>query len=103
LQAAFVLADAARRRGESAGLVLLTDGRANVALDGTPGRGRAAEDAEAVARLLRAAGFPGVLVDTGTRPSDAARRVAEAMGARHVGLPYADPAMIARVARDLAA
>jgi magnesium chelatase subunit D len=38
LDAAGALADAARRRGRTPFLLLLTDGRANVGSDGTPGR-----------------------------------------------------------------
>lgn len=102
LEAAYVLADAARRHGDSAGVVVLTDGGANVALDGAPGRARAAGDAHAVATRLRAARVPSLLLDTAPRPHEAARRVADAMGARYLGLPYADPHAVSRMVRDLA-
>jgi magnesium chelatase subunit D len=45
IDAAAALADAVARRGDTPVIVLLTDGRANVALDGTGGRARAEADA----------------------------------------------------------
>jgi magnesium chelatase subunit D len=94
------LASTARREGARPAVVLLTDGRANVALDGTPGRARAGEDARTTARALAAAlacaGGLAVVVDTSARagrgPGDAsdARRLADALGARYVALPHVD-------------
>jgi magnesium chelatase subunit D len=85
-------------------VVLLTDGRANVALDGTPGRARARDEAHGAARALAAvlapAGGLAVLVDTGARAgrvavdmataSPDARDLARALGARYVALPHVD-------------
>ncbi len=102
IEAAFLLADAARRRGETATVVLLTDGRANVALDGTPGRARAASDADAAARRCRAAGIACLLVDTSVQPHEAARRVAREMGARYLALPYADARAVSLAVRAAA-
>ena len=48
------LADQAAARGATPLLVFLTDGSANIAADGTPGRARATEDALAAARSLAA-------------------------------------------------
>jgi magnesium chelatase subunit D len=90
LRAALELALAAKQRGLVPHLAMLTDGRANVALDGTPGRGRAQEDALKLAQAVRYAGVPGLVVDTGNRPSEQARAIAAAMGATHLPLPRAD-------------
>ena len=68
LDAAMALADAIRRKDETPILVLLTDGRANVARDGTAGRPQAERDALAAARLVHLAGFTALLVDTSARP-----------------------------------
>ena len=51
------MAGQVRRAGAVPVLVLLTDGRANIALDGEPGRERAAADALLMARQLRADGL----------------------------------------------
>jgi magnesium chelatase subunit D len=93
------LAGAARREGARPAVVLLTDGRANVALDGTPGRARAREEAlgaaRALAAALAAAGGLAVLVDTGARAGRGAADpeaadLARALGARRVALPHVD-------------
>lgn len=88
LDAALAAADAERRRGRTPTVVVLTDGRANIARDGTAGdRGRAEADALAAARLARAAGLASVLVDTAPRPRPFARALAAEMNARYLPLP----------------
>ena len=57
IDAAAALADAVRRRGETAVVVLLTDGRANVGRNGTGGRERAMADAMSAARQLATMGL----------------------------------------------
>jgi magnesium chelatase subunit D len=96
LDAAFVLADLIRRKGQTPTVILLTDGRANVARDGGQGRPRAEEDAMSAAKQLRAAGIAGVLVDTSPRPGPLAERFAKEMGARYLPLPHADATMLSR-------
>ena len=90
IELGLALADGVRRRGGTPILVLLTDGRANIARDGSGGRDKAAEDALTVARLCRALGVAALLVDTSPRPAPKARELAEAMGAVYLPLPYAD-------------
>jgi magnesium chelatase subunit D len=102
LDAAASLAEASRRKGRSPVLVILTDGRANVARDGSPGRPRAAEDALASARALRAAGATALLIDTSPSPQPGARAVAEAMAGTYIPLPHADARDLSRVVRTAA-
>ncbi len=90
LDAAAGLAQEARRRGRTPLLVLLTDGRANIARDGKPGRPQAEADALAAATPIRQEAVPALLVDTAPRPHPFARKLAEAMGARYLPLPAAD-------------
>jgi magnesium chelatase subunit D len=90
IDAAGLLADAVRRRGQTPSIVFLTDGRGNIARDGSPGRARAEADALAAARQLNAGGFAALLLDTSPRPAPQAERLAAAMGARYRPLPYAD-------------
>jgi len=84
------LADRARRDGNDTIVVFLTDARANVARDGTPGRPAAEADARTSATLLRQLGGTTLLIDTSSRPSATAQQLAEAMGARYVALPRTD-------------
>ena len=89
LDGARELALACVRRGETPILVLLTDGRANIARDGSPGRERAGADALAAARTVRAAGLTALLVDTSPQPQPVAERLAAEMGAAYLPLPHA--------------
>ena len=89
LEAALRMAAQVRRSGSAPVLVVLTDGRANIARNGQPGRAAAEADALAAARLLRAQSLTSLLVDTSPQPAQAARRLAAEMGAVYRALPYA--------------
>lgn len=96
----------ATRRGGSAPLVvILSDGRANIARDGTPGRAAAERDALLAARAFAQYGISAMFVDTSPRGEPMARRIAEAMRARYVFLPNTDAkalGSLVKVARELA-
>ena len=96
IDAAAGLVDTVRRRGQTPVVVLLTDGRANIARDGTAGRARAEADALAAARRLQATAMRVVLVDTSPQAHPSAERLAAAMDALYLPLPYAGAAGIAR-------
>jgi magnesium chelatase subunit D len=96
LDAAFALADLIRRKGQTPAVVLLTDGRANIARDGAQGRPRAEEDAMNAARKLRAAVLTVVLVDTSPRPGPSGAQLASEMGARYLPLPHADATTLSK-------
>ncbi len=102
LDAAAQLAASLRRRGAAPLLVVLTDGRANIARDGTADRARATADALDAARGLRASGLPALLIDISARPQPQAAALAEAMGARCLFLPRADAAALSRAIRQAA-
>jgi len=98
------MAEAIAARGGTPILVFMTDGSANIALDGTRGRVRAQEDAQRVARAIAGAGHDGVVIDIAARPRPEAAALAEAMRARYLPLPCADArALHAAVAQATAA
>lgn len=97
LKAALDLADTARKRGMTPATVILTDGRANIALDGRADRQAAAEDAGCLARLLAARGMASLVIDTGTRPDRSLAALAGQMGAPYVPLPRADARALSQV------
>ncbi len=103
IDAAVALANAVQRRGETALLVLLTDGRGNIARDGSAGRARADEEALAAARQMRAARLAALLVDTSPQPQPAAQRLAAEMGAIYLPLPYAGAATLSQAVRAASA
>jgi magnesium chelatase subunit D len=90
LDAARHLAESVRRAGDTPVVVMLTDGRANIARDGTPGRERATQDALAAAATLRACGASALLLDTSPQPQAGAQALAQCMGATYLPLPHAD-------------
>jgi magnesium chelatase subunit D len=96
LDAAFALSDSIRRKGQTPTVVVLTDGRANIARDGGQGRPRAEEDAISAARQLRAAGITAVLVDTSPRPGISGETLAREMGAHYLPLPHADATTLSK-------
>ncbi|MBY0350293.1 magnesium chelatase subunit D [Tabrizicola sp.] len=85
----------ARRQGMTPSLALLTDGRANIALNGQPDRVQAQEDAHRIATAIRAAGIAAVTLDVANRPQPALADLAQTMHSRYVPLPRADARAIA--------
>ena len=90
LRAAMELARAAQGRGMTPTLALLTDGRANIALDGSSNRQAAAADATQYARAIRAQAIPGLVIDMSPRPQPALKTLAGEMGAPYLAMPRAD-------------
>ena len=102
LDAASGLVDALTRRGQSPLVVLLTDGRANVARDGSGGRERAQSDAMQSARQLALTGAPLLVIDTSTKPQREAAELSQAMRARYLPLPHAGSTQLAQSVRTVA-
>ena len=92
LRAAHDLAEAARARGRTPFVVVLTDGRANIAADGRAVRPAATADAAAAAKAIGAAGIASAFVDISARPGPEGATLAAAMRARYLPLPRADAA-----------
>ena len=90
IEVATTLALNQQARGVSPLLVFLTDGQANIARDGQPGRAQARADSEAAAERLAREGLSALFVDTAPRPSEAARNLAARMDALYLALPRAD-------------
>jgi magnesium chelatase subunit D len=99
IDAAVELAEGVQRRGGTPGIVLLTDGRANIARDGTPGRPRAQAEATSAARRARLTRVAALVVDTSPRPQPLAAAIALEMDARYLPLPHADGASLTRAAK----
>jgi magnesium chelatase subunit D len=94
LNAAREVAEAVIARGRSAALVILTDGRANIAADGSPGRPQAKLDAEAAAKVIYARGIDALVVDISARPGPEGAELARALGGRFLALPRADARLL---------
>jgi magnesium chelatase subunit D len=77
-----------RRKGMTPLIVVMTDGVANVTLEGVGGRERAHQDALHTARQLRAAGHAILFIDTASAPQALAEALANEMAAQYLPLPY---------------
>jgi magnesium chelatase subunit D len=103
IDAAAALADGVKRQGATPIVVFMTDGQANVARGGRPGRAQAETDARSAAGAMRAAGLATLLVDTSPRAHASAGRLAIDMGATYLPLPAADAAALSRSVRAVGA
>ena len=90
LRAAMELAEQSKGRGMTPSIAVITDGRANVALDGAANRPQAAEDAQTLGRVIRSRDIPALVIDMGNRPQPGLKDLASAMGATYLPLPRAD-------------
>jgi magnesium chelatase subunit D len=90
LELALDTAQRAFARGLTPTIALLTDGRGNIALDGTPDRVTAEADAMHLARAIRRLAVPTVVIDTANRPQPALKVLADTLGAIYLALPRAD-------------
>lgn len=90
LSAAFTMAQTASRKGMTPTVITLTDGRANIALDGQSNRPRAASDAQDIARKLANGGIDALVIDTTLRPDRNLRALADTMRAKYIALPRTD-------------
>lgn len=102
IDAALALAHDSRKAGRTPLVVLMTDGRGNVARDGHTGGTAPRTDAIESSRRLRGAGIPTLLLDTATRSRPQVRDLAAEMNARYVPLPYLDTAGVSREIQSLA-
>lgn len=76
-----------QRAGEVPVCVFMTDGKANIALDGTRSRQQALGDAERQAARLARSGARLIFIDTSPRPHAPAGALASRMQARYLPLP----------------
>ena len=90
LRAALDVAEAARARGLTPALTVLTDGRANVGLDGVADPRKAEADAWRMARALGDRRVPALVIDMSQRPQRQLAEMAAAMRAGYRSLPRAD-------------
>ncbi|MDE3239132.1 MAG: magnesium chelatase subunit D [Paracoccaceae bacterium] len=94
LVAARELALRARAQGLTPSVILLTDGRANVALDGSGARALARDEALRCARMLGGDGVDALVIDAGHRPEAWLAGLGAAMGGRVLALPRAEARML---------
>ncbi len=100
LQTALEQALHAGRRGLTPTICILTDGRANIARDGTANRAQAAADAHQMAQTIRAQGVEALVIDTGNRPAEALKSLSQTLNAPYLPLPRADANRLSAAVSD---
>lgn len=81
-------AQALQRQGITPLLVILSDGKANVTIDGVGGRTQAQADALQCAKQWATHGFTSLWIDTALQPTGQAKELANVMQARYLPMPY---------------
>jgi magnesium chelatase subunit D len=90
LQQAALLAEQSRAKGLTPTVVILTDGRANIALDGSADRTAAQKDAEKMATVLCSGNIAALVIDMSNRPQEPLRALSRHLRASYIALPRAD-------------
>jgi len=90
LMEALQTAQSARRKGMAPCIVVLTDGRANIALDGSANRTVACAESETIAAQIRENQVDTVILDLGRRPTQFLSKLAMTMDGIYMPLPRAD-------------
>ncbi len=99
LERGLEMALAARRRGSTPVVVVMTDGSGNIALDGTADRALAGRQTETIARLYRAQGLKSICIDIARRPRDSVTNLAGLLGADLHLLRQANAAHMSEIVR----
>ena len=99
IDAVNAMATAVRRAGATPLVVMLTDGSANIARGGIPGRPQAASDALSAAKAFGATNTRALLIDTSPRSSPLAQQLAHAMRAQCLALPHAEAGALSAAVR----
>ena len=89
LIAARQLAEAARKRGQTPTIAMLTDGKGNVMLDGSANRQGAKAEMQEVAKAIAALDLNSIVIDISPRSRPEAADLAAALRGRYLPLPRA--------------
>ena len=99
LQMAHAQATQLQRQGVTPILVVLSDGRANVTLQGLGGRVQAQADAQHWALAWQRTGHPSLWIDTAPQPEPLAQQLAQQLSARYLPMPQVQTHGLAQALR----
>jgi magnesium chelatase subunit D len=97
LDAGIKLAQNCKRSGKMPSLAILTDGKANIDLDGLPNREKALSDSVLVGEMGKKFGMKSVFIDCGKRPNNNLKSIANSMGGNYVSLPRTNATKISNL------
>jgi magnesium chelatase subunit D len=90
LEKALKLAERSRQSSKTPVIAVLTDGKANIDLNGKPGRDAAMDDAQKVAKIARETKISTIFIDVGRKSNPKLFDLAQLMDAQYVNLPRAN-------------
>ena len=97
---AFNMADAARSRNIKPIIILLSDGRGNMSLDGEGDRVKAIKDTNYVASLIKRNGINNIFIDTSRRKTPIADELARELNGHYFQLPLANSNSISKAVQQ---
>lgn len=90
-----------KSKGQTPLIILLTDGRANVSIDGIGGRENAYNDALSLAKQARLEQLQILFIDTSLKPQETNQQIANDLGAQYLPLPQGKSASVVQAAKML--
>ena len=90
-----------KSKGQTPLIILLTDGRANVSIDGIGGREDAFKDALSCANQARLEQLQILFIDTSLKPQETNQQIAHHLGAHYLPLPQGKSASVVQAAKML--
>lgn len=100
LDAGIKLAQNCKRSGKMPSLAILTDGKANIDLDGLPNREKALSDSVLVSEIGKKLDMKSVFIDCGKRPNNNLKSLATSMGGNYVSLPRTNATKISNLIQE---
>lgn len=100
LSTAYRLALSEDARGRTPFLVILSDGRGNIALDGSPDKQAVTTQTKALARQIKSMAIDGLFFDISKRGDRRAEALADDLGTAYHFLPIAKADAVSRLVRD---
>ena len=97
---AFNMADAARSRNIKPIIILLSDGRGNMSLDGEGDRVKAVRDTNYVASLIKRNAINNIFIDTSRRKTPIADELARELNGHYFQLPLANSSSISKAVQQ---
>ena len=97
---AFKMADAARSRSIKPIIILLSDGRGNITLDGLGDRVKAIEDTTYIASLIKRNAINNIFIDTSRRKTPMADELARELNGHYFQLPMANSSSISKAVQQ---
>ena len=97
---AFNMAEAARPRNITPIIILLSDGRGNMSLDGVADRVKSIKDAKYVASLIKRNAINNIFIDTSRRKTPIADDLARELNGHYFQLPMANSSSISKAVQQ---